>query len=85
MRTNRVLGVATVLAIAFVGCSPKFYVIDRQTALEEEAAGEWPDFEAQALKHSEAATPAPLAKTPIDESKERLYRVLNGDIVSGSK
>jgi hypothetical protein len=85
MRSNRVLGVVTVLTIAFMGCSPKFYVIDRQTALEEEAAGEWPDFETQELKHAEAATPAPLAKTPINESKERLYRVLNGDIVSGNK
>jgi len=85
MRLNRVLGVVAILTVAFIGCSPKFYVIDRQTALEEEAAGEWPDFEAQALKHSEAATPAPLAKTPVNESKERLYRVLNGDIVSGTK
>ena len=84
---NEVTGIVFCLlaAAAFGACSPKVYVIDRQTVLEEEAAGEWPDFESQTLQHSEASTPAPLAKTPITESKERLYRVLNGDVVTGAK
>jgi hypothetical protein len=80
-----VIGVSLVLAAAFAACSPKVYIIDRQTVLEEEAAGEWPDFETQSLQHSEASTPAPLAKTPVTESKERLYRVLNGDVVTGAR
>lgn len=81
------LGVAFCLlaGVLFGACSPKVYVIDRQTVLEEEAAGEWPDFESQTMKHSETATPVPLAKTPVTESKKRLYRVLNGDVVTGSR
>ncbi len=61
-----------------VGCSPKVYLLDRQTILEEEAAGDWPNFEKILLEKTKAQGPAPFIQTQNSSRRERLYRVLNG-------
>ena len=66
-------------SLALAGCAPKIYLIDRQTILEEEAAGEWPDFEKEFLDHAEASGPTPFQKVPVNEHKTRLYTILNAD------
>jgi hypothetical protein len=76
--------------VGFVGvlglsaCSPKIYLIDRQTVLEDEAASEWPEFEKDLLEKSKAIGPTPFAKTNNTARKERLYNVLNGELTTQS-
>lgn len=68
-------------ALVLSGCAPKVYVIDRQTVLEEEAAGHWPDFEKELLKKAKAAGPTLFSETPMSARRARLYNVLNGSTV----
>jgi hypothetical protein len=63
-----------------VACSPKVYLVDRQTVLEDEAAGEWPDFEKELIHKAKATGPTPFAKVNNGAKKERLYHVLNGEL-----
>ncbi len=44
-------------AFVAIGCSPKVYVMDRQTVLEEEASGNWPELESQFLQSSMSSEP----------------------------
>lgn len=74
------IGFLTALGIS--GCSPKIYLIDRQTVLEDEAAGEWPDFEKEMIEKSKAQGPTPFVKTANNAKKERLYNVLSGELTS---
>ena len=69
---------ATLLLIA---CAPKIYIIDRQTVLEQEAAGEWPQFEKEIVAKSLADGPTPFPKVPVTTAQKRLYEVLNGELV----
>lgn len=77
----------SVLAVSFisgvlVGCSPKVYLIDRQTVLEEEAAGEWPEFEKELATKSKSEGPIPFPKTEVSAKNSRLYNILNGEVAS---
>lgn len=68
--------------IGLSSCSPKVYLVDRQTVLEDEAAGDWPNFERALLEKSKAQGPTPFVKGKNSAQKERLYRVLNGEMVT---
>lgn len=65
-------------AIFFVGCSPKIYVIDRQTVFEEESAGSWPSFDQALIDAAKKPGPTAFAKVPKSARRERLFSVLNG-------
>ena len=45
-----------------IGCAPQIYLLDRQTVLEDEAAGEWPQFEKDLVLKSAAQDPTPYPK-----------------------
>jgi len=62
----------------------KIYQIDRQTVLEDEAAGEWPEFEKEILQKSEASTPTPFPVVAENSSRARLFNVLNGELTSSA-
>lgn len=66
-------------------CSPKIYVIDRQTVLEQEAAGQWPQFEKDLVNRLKAQGPTPLQQVPINAQRARLYNVLNGELTSSNE
>lgn len=75
----------TILFVALLSaCAPKIYVVDRQTVLEEEAAGSWPQFEQELLKKSIAATPTAFSQIPLNKKRARLLNILNGELVSDS-
>jgi hypothetical protein len=63
-------------------CTPKVYVIDRQTVLQESAAGEWPQFEKTLVPQIKQKSPTKFSKSSPaeDERGKRLYRVLNGEM-----
>jgi hypothetical protein len=67
------------LSLLGVGCAPKIYLIDRQTVLEEEAAGEWPEFEKKLIEQSQAKGPTPYSKADLGARNQPLYEVLNGE------
>jgi hypothetical protein len=70
------------LAFLFLtSCAPKVYIVDRQTILEEDAAGEWPQFEKELLKKATSARPVPFSQVPLNSNRARLYNVLNGELV----
>jgi hypothetical protein len=64
-----------------VSCAIRPVIKDRHTVLEDEAAGEWPDFNRDAASHLEQAGPTPFAKVDDNAKKKRLYNVLNGELV----
>jgi hypothetical protein len=70
---------ALLTPLIFVSCTAKIYVIDKHTSMEEEAAGEWPQFEKEILAKSQEQGPTPFQKTEINDRKRRLYNVLNGE------
>jgi hypothetical protein len=85
MKMTSLLNLLTVfgtIGIIAMGCTPKVYVIDRQTVLEDEAAGEWPQFEKDLLPKSAARSPTPFFKTKTTAHKAKLYNILNGELVS---
>ena len=74
-----------VAVILCAGCTPKIYVVDRQSVLEDEAAGRWPDFEKELIEKAKARGPTAFAKTPMNARRARLYNVLNGHLPSTTK
>lgn len=68
--------------IFLLSCSPKVYIIDRQTLLYEQAAGEWPEFEKSLLPKVIHKNPVRFSQSPANENEksQRLYRVLQGEI-----
>lgn len=55
-------------------------VIDRATLIEQETAGQWPDFEKQLSVHEPGIDPVPITPKQNSQSLEdkRVFRVLNG-------
>lgn len=62
------------------GCAPKIYIIDRQTVLEQEAAGHWPEFEKEMFEKGVANGPTPFGKAQDDSRRAKLLTILNGDL-----
>jgi len=71
-----------VFVIFSLSCAPKIYVVDRQTVMEQESAGEWPQFEQELTGGAVAQGPTSFAKVPITEKKARLFKVLNGELIA---
>lgn len=63
-------------------CTPKIYVIDRQTYLHESAAGEWPEFETSLTKNlkNKSSTLLPQETILKETKKKKTYQVLNGSM-----
>ena len=69
------------LFLLLPGCVslPDVYLIDRQTVMEAEASGEWPQLEARFREAAPRKGPTPLTKEPSSKRRERAFRVLNGE------
>lgn len=70
------------LLLSTTGCSPKFYIIDRHTLMEDEAAGEWPEYEKEFLKNAPQSGPTAFQKVEQSAKKKRLYNTLHGEWAS---
>ena len=72
------------LVLLSIACSPKVYVIDRQTVLQEQAAGEWPEFDKSLLPQMKKKDPINFStgSNSENEKTKRLYRVLNSELAS---
>lgn len=72
----------TFLIISHISCTPKVYIIDRQTVLYESAAGDWPNFENSLLKQLKKSKPVPFINIPVSEQNKnkRLFSVIEGEV-----
>jgi len=61
-------------------CTPRITVLDRQTILEEEAAGEWPQFDAKLINPGPKRGATLYPSTPASAKKTRLYSTLSGEM-----
>ncbi len=70
------------LSLFNLHCAPKVYIIDRQTVLQEQAAGDWPDFEESLLQSLKKKNPVPLPQTSTNdfEKNQPLYKTLNSEM-----
>ena len=77
--TGRLLLPALFLLLPGCVSLPDVYLIDRQTVMEAEASGEWPQLEARFHEAAPQKGPTPLEKEPSSKRRERVFRVLNGE------
>ena len=69
---NRAIGVALVLATALPACvAPNVVVVDQKTALEQQAAGGYPELENQLEQAGMSPAPEPFAREELASSRER--------------
>jgi len=61
-------------------CTPRITVLDRQTILEEEAAGEWPQFDQKLIEQGPKRGATLYPSTPENAKKARLYSTLSGEM-----
>lgn len=78
----KIIGLALGLIIfgSLMACAPKLYVIDRHTIMEQEAAGDWPNFEDAVLKKSKKPGVTFLQKDSSSTKKKRVLNILNGEM-----
>ncbi|MCB9025052.1 MAG: hypothetical protein H6625_01935 [Bdellovibrionaceae bacterium] len=70
-----------ILNFLIAGCvSPQIYIIDRQSVMEAEAGGEWPELDIQLLNVGQKAGPTFFAKTTDKKKQRKLQNVLNGEL-----
>ena len=74
------LALLSLVMLSCSSCAIKVFLVDRQTVLEDEAAGEWPEFEKEILQKSEASCPTPFPVVAENSSKSRLFNVLNSEL-----
>lgn len=82
---NRFLAALMLVSLLGAGCAPTIHVMDRHTVLEDEAAGDWPDFDQQVKAASTQPLPVQFPKTAVNGHKKRLYNVLDGEFVPAKK
>ena len=81
---------ATTLILAvnvgvWLSCAPKFVFVDRPTIMEEVAAGEWPDLEANLLKRSTKKTASLVPKEKQDPENQESFQVLKGEFTHSDR
>ena len=69
----------TVVSLSACVNLPDVYLVDRHTVMEEEASGEWPELESRFREQAVKNGPTNLAKEPMEQRRERAFRVLNGE------
>ncbi|MFY7930112.1 MAG: hypothetical protein ACOVS5_14665 [Oligoflexus sp.] len=60
-------------------CIPDVYLIDRQTVLELEASGEWPELDRKFQTESLQAGPLPLEQTRDRIEERQIFSMTHAD------
>ncbi|MCB0385107.1 MAG: hypothetical protein KDD43_06920, partial [Bdellovibrionales bacterium] len=63
-----------------VACAPVIYNIDRQTVMEADASGDWPDVEKKLLKAGLKEGTTFFAKVRPKKGAEENENILNGEL-----
>ena len=79
----------TCLAVCFAcfltACIPDVYLIDRQTVLETQASGQWPELDRIFYEKAVSAGPAPLEKTADRKDGRQLFQMTHSDHTDGAQ
>lgn len=67
------------LAALLGGCVSDIYLIDRQTVLEVEASGEWPELDKKFQEASLKPGPISLEKTRDTVERRQIFSMTHGD------
>lgn len=59
------------LASVTLSCTPSIHLIDRQTVMETDASGEWPDTDERSFYTNFTSKPARLPNTPNKDKKDK--------------
>ncbi len=68
-----------ILGWLLTSCVPDVYLIDRQTVLELEASGDWPELDKEFQKKQLSAGPLPLEKTEDAVEKRQIFTMTHAD------
>jgi hypothetical protein len=60
-------------------CVPDVYLLDRQTVLEVEAAGDWPELDEEIFQTTRRMGPVSFRGDPENPEKQKLIRLADGD------
>lgn len=71
------------ISALITSCVPDVYIIDRHTVMEEEAAGDWPEFDKIFYQNVKTAGPTGFPEEPETKRKKRVKTVLNGELTLG--
>ena len=78
-------GLFTFLFLTTTSCLPAVHLIDRPTVMEEEAAGDWPDFEVELKRKNLSHKPYPLPPSKVKSDERRSQQGLPGEYNLDSK
>lgn len=69
------------LCVFLSSCVRAIYVVESSTVLENESAGEWPDFEKTMLKKLKKEGPAFYEKGDSSLRRKRALNNINGELI----
>lgn len=67
------------LALSASACIPDVYLIDRQTVLELEASGDWPELDQKFQAQTLTQGPVPLEETRDQVSGRKMFSMTPSD------
>ncbi|MBF0360153.1 MAG: hypothetical protein HQK49_04040 [Oligoflexia bacterium] len=73
--------ISLIIALLISACSPTIYFVDRESIMETEAAGEWPNFEEILFQKNQKMGTTPLAPREEDMKSKKFNHVLNGELL----
>lgn len=62
-----------------LGCVPDVYLIDRQTVLETQASGSWPELDRIFYEETISSGPLPLEETSSRREGRQIYQMTHSD------
>ncbi|MDB5037540.1 MAG: hypothetical protein JWQ35_1068 [Bacteriovoracaceae bacterium] len=73
-----------IMLVLLSSCAPKLYVIDRQTVIETEATGDFPNLQKSFEKRAENFGPKMVDRSRLKQKEvpQRAYNILNGELTS---
>lgn len=75
------LGLLLISSVGMMACVPDLYLIDRQTVLELEASGQWPELDRKYKEMAVRSGPAPLESTRDTVESRRIFSMTHDDKV----
>ncbi|MCB0541608.1 MAG: hypothetical protein KDE33_29145 [Bacteroidetes bacterium] len=68
-----------VLLLLSVSCAPKVYIIDQRTVIEEDASGDWPEFNEISQKNQKKEGVIFYKNDEDNQKKKRVLNLINDE------
>jgi hypothetical protein len=70
------------IVVALTACNPELYLIDRQTILELEASGDWPELDQKFKQEALRTGAVPLETTDDKAESRKVFSMTHGDQIN---